>query len=116
MKMHKGSRFTAMLGLITIAACDNTPNVAGLSCGQTASVTPSVATIHVADTLRISASADGGCRSPLLRNDTPAVIRLDAIATGTFRVTGLSVGTGQVRVLSPSDTTVSATAAITVTP
>jgi hypothetical protein len=114
--MSSGWRVAATFGLIAVAGCDNNPNVAGLSCAPAASLTPPSATIHVADTLRISASADAGCRSPLLRNDTPAILRVDAVTGGVFRVTGLTVGNGHVRVLSPVDTTVAASAAITVTP
>ena len=57
-----------------------------------------------------------GCSAPVVRNDTPNVIRVDDVSPGVLRVTGLAVGTGRVRVLSPLDTTVSAAAAITVTP
>lgn len=118
MTMLIGSRIAAALGLIAVAGCDNTPSLGGLSSCQpsaTVSIAPTSASIRVADTLRVVASVDG-CQSPLLRNDTPTVIRLDSVSAGTFRVTGLSVGNGRVRVLSPTDTTISAAAAITVTP
>lgn len=110
------SHFIVTLGLLAVVGCDNTPSIGGvLSCRPAATVSPPTAAMHVADTLRFAASADAGCSAPVVRNETPNVIRVDAVSTGVFRVTGLVVGTGRVRVLSSIDTTVSATAAITVT-
>ena len=106
----------APLGLLVFSACDTTPTVARFSgCRPLASVAPIAAAIHIADTLRFATSVESGCPSPLLRNDTPTVIRVDSISASIFRVTGLTVGTGRVRVVSPVDTTVAASVAITVT-
>ena len=108
------SRFVAALGFLALIGCDSSPSLGGVSpCQPAATISPTSATIRVADTLRVL--ADAGCSSALLRNDTPTVIRVDAISAGTFRITGLSVGTGRIRALSPVDTTISAAAAITVT-
>lgn len=106
----------APLGLLVFCACDTTPTVARFSgCRPFASVSPPAAAIHIADTLRLASTIESGCPSPLVRNDTPAVIRLDSISAGIFRVTGLTVGAGRVRVVSPIDTTVAASVAVTVT-
>jgi hypothetical protein len=113
------SRFVMAVGLLALVGCDSSsaPSLGGVgSCRPAATVTPPTGTIHVADTLRFAASVDGGCSAPVVRNDTPNLIRVDDVSPGVLRVTGLAVGTGRVRVLSSLDTTVSAAAAITVTP
>jgi hypothetical protein len=114
--MIRRSRFVVALGLLALVGCDSNASLGGVvSCRPTATVAPLTAAMHVADTLRFTASVDGGCSAPLVRNDTPNLIQVDDVSPGIFRVTGLAVGTGRFRVLSSLDSTVSATAAITVT-
>jgi hypothetical protein len=112
-------KFVVALGMTTLAGCDTSPRIAGVSggsCKGGASLTPTTASIHVADTVRLVTSLESGCPAPLLRNDTPGIIRLESISSNLMRVTGLTVGTGHVRALSPLDTTIAAEAAISVTP
>lgn len=119
MRMDLRFKLIVAVGVTALAGCDTSPKIAGVnggSCKGGASLTPTTASIHVADTIRLATSLQSGCPAPLLRNDTPGVIRLESISSSLMRVTGLAVGTGHVRALSPLDTTVSAEAAISVTP
>lgn len=119
--MRMDLRFTLVvaLGMTALAGCDTSPRIAGVtggSCRGGATLTPTTASIHVADTLRLVTSFETGCPALLLRNDTPGIIRLEPISSNLLRVTGLAVGTGHVRALSPLDTTIVSEAAISVTP
>lgn len=98
-----------------LAGCDNNPTVGLLAtCDATASVAPTSARIAVGDNVTISETLESGCPSPIVRNDSPALLQVDSVAPGTIRVTGLAAGNGIVRILSGVDTLVSTAVTVTV--
>jgi hypothetical protein len=62
----------------------------------------------------IATTAGAGCPPPLVQNQTPSVIQLDSGTAVTFRVTGLAVGNGRVRIQSSVDTLVAFIIPVTV--
>ncbi|MEP6495988.1 MAG: hypothetical protein ABJF01_25130 [bacterium] len=110
--MTRHSMLSAAVGVVLFAGvlngCDDAPTIAGgTQCLATVNFSPTSANMAVGDSVRIAISVDGGCPAPIVRDETPAVLQVDVLSTGVFRVQGLSAGAGRVRILSAVDTTVS---------
>jgi hypothetical protein len=111
----------ACCGVAVAAACNvsSTPELAGANptaCRAAASASPSTATVAVGQSVSIAVAVEQGCPAPLLRNETPTIIQIDAGSLGAVRATGLSPGTGRLTIRSGADTLVATTVSITVTP
>ena len=108
-------------GVALVVACnaDSAPELAGAhpaGCRAAASASPATATVAVGQSVTIALSVEQGCPAPLLRNETPTIIQVDSGSLGAVRATGLSPGNGRLTVRSGSDTLVTTTVSITVTP
>jgi hypothetical protein len=106
---------------VAVAACNvsSSPELAGTNpngCRAAASASPSTATVAVGQSVTIAVSVEQGCPAPLLRNETPTIIQIDAGSLGSVRATGLSPGNGRLTVRSGADTLLATTVSITVTP
>jgi len=111
----------ACCGVAVAAACNvsSAPELAGANpngCRAAASASPSTATVAVGQSVTIAVSLEQGCPAPLIRNETPAIIQIDAGSLGSVRATGLSPGNGRLTVRSGADTLLATTVSITVTP
>jgi len=100
------SKLTICLVLATALACDHNPSIAAASCQPAVSLSPSSGTISVGDSIVVVMSVEAGCSAPLVRNETPVLIRVDPISVGTFSVIGLAQGVGHVHLAAASDTLV----------
>lgn len=85
------------------------------NCGHLAQAAPTSATIRVGENFLLAVTIEGGCPSPTVRNETPAVLTVD-VAGSAFRVTGRAAGDGRVRVIASADTLVTTLVSVTVTP
>jgi hypothetical protein len=110
-------RILALAFAFGLTACDQAPSVALLpTCQPSVQVAPANPSIRVGQSVDIALTLDSRCPPALVRNETPGVLQVDVLSTTSVRATGRSVGNGVVRVLSPADTLVTATAFVTVTP
>ena len=106
----------ASVGVSAMSACDYAPTLAGgRTCLATVQFSPLSLNLFVGDSAVVAMSLDGGCSPPAVRNETPAVVAVDSLTVGTFQVRGLAAGAGQVRLLSPVDTTVTRALTVVVT-
>jgi hypothetical protein len=111
---------SAVLAL-TLAACERaptstaTPNVSA-RCSGAPQVGPATATVHPAESVTFAVSLEMGCPEPLIRNETPGILQLDAVSPTLIRVTGRAAGDGRMRVRSGPDTLASTVIPVTVQP
>jgi hypothetical protein len=108
-------------GIVGVAACNvsSSPELAGAApggCRAVASASPSNVSLAVGQSANIALSVEQGCPAPLLRNETPTIIRIDSASLGAIHATALSPGNGRLTIRSGVDTLVSTTVSITVTP
>jgi hypothetical protein len=101
--------------VLAAAACDHKTKIAALTtCRAIVSFAPVAATISVGDSIVFVMTVEAGCSAPLVRNETPMVIRVDPISIGRFSVVGLSQGIGRVRMEAAVDTLVARELLVTV--
>jgi hypothetical protein len=108
--------FRVLASLLILSGCDSssTPLVVA-GCHAIAQATPLVGRIPLGTAITVATTQEGGCPAPLVRNETPSIIRIDtAGAPPRIRVTGVAIGEGRVRVRSGVDTLVSVTLEMTV--
>jgi hypothetical protein len=111
------TRLRILILALPLAACDQSPSVGALPvCRPIAQLAPTNASLRVGQNVVIAVTRDTGCPAPIVRNETPTLLQLDSLSSGSFRATALAVGTGRVRVLAAADTLVTATTSIVVTP
>ena len=108
-------------GVVAVVACNvsSAPQLAGANpggCRAIASASPTTATMSVGQSINIALAVEQGCPAPILRNETPTILRIDSTSLGFARATGLSAGTGRLTVRSGLDTLIATTVSITVTP
>lgn len=106
-------RLTACIMLVAVGAC--APSEAPLrSCTPVADFTPRAATIAVAESVIVTMTVTDLCPTPVVRNETPTILRVDRLSPSTLGVVGLSAGEGLIHIASGVDTTVADVAQVTV--
>ena len=116
--MHRRSfRFAIVFATALLGACDTSPSTAVIrSCQVIAQGAPSSAIIPIGTAITVAVAAEAACPQPLVRNETPTIIRMDSVDVNTFRVTGTAIGDGRIRIRSRIDTTVTQVLTMTVVP
>jgi hypothetical protein len=105
------------LTLVAVDACDKDSAASSAPmCQAIAQAAPLSTTIRVAEAVTVAFTIDGGCPAPIIRNETPTVVQVDAMSVGLVRVTGLAAGQGRIRVRSGVDTLVTTVVSVSVTP
>lgn len=106
-------KVAACLVLFALVAC--APSESPLrSCSRTADFSPHTAQIAVAESVIVTMTVVDLCPTPVVRNETPTILRVDRLSESTLGVVGLSAGDGLVHIASGVDTTVSDVARVTV--
>jgi hypothetical protein len=108
-------KYICFVFVLCLGACDTNATPAALPfCRAIPQATPLAATIPLGSVFVIATTVGAGCPPPLVQNQTPAVIQLDSGTVATFRVTGLAIGNGRIRIQSSVDTLVAIIIPVTV--
>ncbi|MEO7084853.1 MAG: Ig-like domain-containing protein [Gemmatimonadaceae bacterium] len=117
--MRLSAIFLASAAALSLAACDasTTPYIAGVGTTTTGSsgltITPSTATVRVGATVQLSVSGGTAQASSVEWSSSQSTV---AAISPSGLVTGIAAGTASIVGRLATDTTVSGSATITVTP
>lgn len=112
---RRPSLLVVVLSASFVTACDRNPSTAELrSCEAIAQATPLFSLLGLGANVTIAVATEDGCPAPIVRNETPDILKLDSVGVATFTITGKGIGDGRIRIRSAVDTLVTQLLSITV--